>query len=116
MFTRHDDDLVCQVPISFAQAALGGQVQVPTLDGRADVDLPAGTQHAQTFTLKGKGLPDLRSYKKGDQIVQILIEIPKKLTDRQRELLTEYAESEDHAVMPQKRSFFGKVKDLFDGD
>ena len=115
-FTRHDDDLVCQVPVSFAQAALGGGVEVPTLDGRHTVDIPAGTQHAQTFTLRGKGLPDLRTYKKGDQVVQILVEIPKKLTARQRELLEEYAETEDHNVMPQKRSFLSKVRDLLGGD
>ena len=84
VFTRHNNDLVCQVPICFTQAALGGEIEVPTLKGTEKLDIPAGTQHGEVFKLKGKGLPDLRSYRNGDELVQILIEIPKKLTEHSR--------------------------------
>ena len=116
MFTRHNNDIVCQVPISFTQAALGSGVEVPTLRGREMLEIPAGTQHGEVFKLKGKGVPDLRSYKNGDEIVQILIEIPRKLSDRQKQLLKEFAASEDEKVMPQRKSFMDKLKQVFSGD
>lgn len=113
-FTRHGNDLVCQVPLSFTQAAMGGKVKVPTLDGFDELEVAAGTQHGEVFKFKGKGLPDLRSGRRGDELVQVLIEIPRKLTDRQRKLLEEFAETEDTAVMPGKKGFLDKLKDLFD--
>ena len=116
MFTRHHNDIVCQVPISFTQAALGSTIDVPTLRGRESMEIPPGTQHGEVFKLKGKGVPDLRSYKNGDEIVQILIEIPKKLSDRQKQLLREFAASEDEKVMPQRKSFMDKLKQVFAGD
>ncbi|MGF1632854.1 MAG: molecular chaperone DnaJ [Phycisphaerae bacterium] len=116
VFTRHQNDLICQIPVSFAQAALGGSIDVPTLDGKESLDVPAGTQHGEVFKLKGNGLPDLRSYRRGDEVVQILIEIPRKLTERQRQLLSEYAETEDHKAMPQRRGFLDKLKGMFSGD
>ena len=116
VFTRHNNDIVCQVPVSFTQAALGSVLQVPTLEGQEDLEVPAGVQHGEVFKLKGRGLPDLRSYRTGDEVVQILVEIPKRLTERQRELLVEFAGTEDHKAMPQKRGFLEKLKDLFDGD
>ena len=116
MFTRHNNDLVCQIPISFTQAALGGKIEVPTLKGREELDIPAGSQHGEVFKLKGKGLPDLRTHKVGDELVQIFIEIPKKLTDRQKQLLREFASSEDGSVMPQRKGFLDKLKQVFSSD
>jgi molecular chaperone DnaJ len=116
VFSRHNNDIVCQIPVSFSQAALGGQIDVPTLSGAEKMDVPAGTQHGEVFKLKGKGLPDIRTSRKGDQIVQILIEIPRKLTERQKELLREFSESEDASVLPQRKGFMDKLKEMFKGD
>jgi len=117
IFTRHNNDLVCQVPVSFTQAALGGSIDVPTLKGAEKLEIPAGTQHGEVFKLKGKGLPDIRTYRSGDEIVQILIEIPKKLTDRQKQLLREFAASEDDVnVTPQRKSFMDKLRGKLKGE
>jgi molecular chaperone DnaJ len=113
MFSRHHNDIVCQIPISFTQAALGSKIEVPTLKGRDELEVPAGTQHGEVFKLKGKGLPDLRTSRSGDEIVQILIEIPKKLSDRQKQLLKEFAASEDEKILPQRKSFVDKLKKVF---
>lgn len=112
LFTRHNNDIVCQAPISFTQAALGGPVEVPTLDGKDELEVPAGTQHGEVFKLKGRGLPDLRSKRNGDELVQILVEVPRKLTEKQRQLLREFAETEDASVMPQRKSFVEKLKGI----
>ena len=116
IFTRHHNDIVCQIPISFTQAALGASVEVPTLKGREQLEVPAGTQHGEVFKLKGKGLPDLRSHKNGDEIVQILIEIPRKLSERQKQILREFAAGEDGNALPQRKSFMDKLKEVFTGD
>lgn len=116
MFTRHNNDLVCQVPISFTDAALGGSIEVPTLKGKESLNVPAGAQHGEVFKLKGKGLPDLRSGRAGDELVQVLIEIPRKLTDKQKQLLKEYAATEEGNIMPQRKGFLDKLKDVFSGD
>ncbi len=113
IFTRHNNDLVCQVPISFTQAALGASIDVPTLKGNEKMEVPAGSQHGEVFKLRQKGLPDHRSGRTGDELVQILIEIPRKLTDKQRELLKEFADSEDERTMPQRRGFLDKIKEVF---
>ena len=83
---------------------------MPTLKGQEILDIPAGTQHGEIFKIKGRGLPDVRSHKNGDEVVQVMIEIPKKLSDRQKELLREFAETEDSEVMPQKKSFWDKFE------
>jgi molecular chaperone DnaJ len=116
IFSRHNNDLVCQVPISFTQAALGGEIEVPTLSGPERLEVPHGTQHGEVFKLKGKGLPDIRSYRNGDQIVQILVEIPKKLSERQKQLLREFAEGEDVNVLPQRKGFLDKIKQMIKGE
>ncbi|MDB5293437.1 MAG: dnaJ 1 [Phycisphaerales bacterium] len=116
IFTRHNSDLVCQVPISFTQAALGGKIEVPTLKGKEEMEIPGGTQHGEVFKLRGKGLPGLRSHKMGDELVQIYIEIPKKLTDRQKQLLKEFAASDDGSMMPQRKGFMEKLKQVLTGD
>lgn len=116
VFTRHNNDLVCQVPISFTQAALGGKIDVPTLKGKEDFDIPPGTQHGEVFKLKGKGLPDIRSYRNGDEVVQILIEVPKKLSEKQKQLLREFAVTEDDKSLPQRRGFLDKIKGMITGE
>jgi molecular chaperone DnaJ len=106
---RHGRDLLCQVPISFAQAALGVEVEVPTLEGAEKMTLPRGTQSGDLARLRGKGLPDLQGYGRGDLLVQLVVEIPKKLTQRQEELLREFAASERKGVLPQRESFLEKL-------
>lgn len=112
---RHGDDLVCQVPVSFAQAALGGRVQVPTLAGMDEIDIPAGAQNGDVVTLPRRGLPSARTGRRGDQHVQVFVEVPKRLTQKQRELLEAYAETEDMDVTPRRKSFFQKLKEYFSG-
>ncbi|MBI4581031.1 MAG: molecular chaperone DnaJ, partial [Planctomycetes bacterium] len=102
-------------PISFTQAALGAQVDVPSLTGPVGLKVPPGTQHGQMFRLAGKGLPSLRSARRGDEIVQVWIEVPRKLNKRQEQLLREYAKSEDKAVLPESKSFFEKLSEFFSG-
>jgi molecular chaperone DnaJ len=116
LFSRHNSDLVCQVPISFTQAALGAKIEVPTLKGSEKLEIPPGTQHGEVFKLKGKGLPDIRSYRAGDELVQVMIEVPKKLTEQQRQVLQQFAAMEDSSVMPQKKGFVDKLKDMFAGE
>jgi molecular chaperone DnaJ len=115
IFSRHNNDLVCQFPITFTQAALGAKVEIPTLKGPEMMDIPGGTQHGEVFKLKGKGLPDVRSHRLGDELVQVLVEIPKKLTDKQKQLLREYASTEDGNALPQRKGFLDKLKDVFQG-
>jgi len=115
LLARQGNDLICQVPITFSQAALGGQVEVPTLNGPDTVEIPAGTQHGDVFTLRRRGLPDIRNRRPGDQLVQVVIEVPRRLTKRQSELLRQYAETEDTDVQPAKKSFLDKLADYFSG-
>jgi molecular chaperone DnaJ len=112
LFVREGTDVVCEVPVSFAQVALGVEVQVPTLDGSASVKIPAGTQSGQLFRLKGRGIADLNGYGRGDQIVRIVVETPRKLTPRQRELLEEFARLSGEEVHPMSKSFLEKVKSM----
>jgi len=113
LLSRDGNHLVCQVPVSFAQAAIGGYVEVPTLNGRDSLEIPAGTQHGEVFTMRKRGLPDVRTGRPGDQLVQVVIEVPRKLSKRQRELLRELAEIEDKNVQPAKKSFLDKLADYF---
>jgi molecular chaperone DnaJ len=115
IFSRHNNDLVCQFPISFTQAALGATVEVPTLKGSDKLEIPAGTQHGEVFKLKGRGLPDVRTHRQGDELVQVLIEVPKKLNDRQKQLLRDFAGTEDGNSMPQRKSFLDKLKTMISG-
>jgi len=116
IFTRHNNDIVCQIPVTFTQAALGATIDVPTLKGQEKLEIPSGSQHGEVFKLKGKGLPDIRSYKAGDELIQILIEVPRKLNDKQRQLLHEFASTEDADVMPQRKGFMDKLKEKLKGD
>jgi molecular chaperone DnaJ len=111
-FKRQRDDVVCSVPISFPVAALGGEVEVPTLEGKAKVRVPGGTQPGAVLRLKGKGIPK-RTGGRGDQRVEVTLEVPERLTPRQRELLEALAQELGEDVMPQRRTFMEKLKDLF---
>ncbi len=112
LFLREGADVVCEVPISFTQAALGADIEVPTLEGQARVKIPAGTQSGHVFRLKGRGIPDLNAYGRGDEIIRVLVETPRKLTARQREVLEEFARISGEEVHPLSKSFLEKVKSM----
>ena len=104
------------MPISFAQAALGDTIEVPTLHGKVEMQVPAGTQSGRILRLKGKGVPRLRGGGNGDQHVQVKVLTPQKLSDRQKELLKEFAELSGDKVNPEQISFLKKMKNLFTND
>jgi molecular chaperone DnaJ len=112
-FERQRNDLVCQVPISFPQAALGAMVEVPTLDGREQLEVPRGSQSGDVLRIKGRGMPDIGGRARGDELVEIVIDTPRHLTSRQEELLREFAEIEHLQVSPRRKSFFEKLRDYF---
>lgn len=113
IFQRDGDDLLCEVPISFVQAALGADIQVPTLNGQTTLKIPAGTQSGTVFRLKGKGMPNVQGYGHGDLHVRVHVEVPTHLTAAQRAKLQEFAALCDENVNPQSKSFFEKAKNLF---
>ena len=114
VFQREGDDLHCEVPISITTAALGGKVNVPTLSGGAEIELPEGTQSGKTFRLRGKGIKGVRSSYPGDLYVHVSVETPVRLTDRQKKLLRELEDSlEDPKHSPQTRSWLDRVKEFF---
>jgi molecular chaperone DnaJ len=112
VFTREDTEVLCEMPISFSQAALGAAIDVPTLDGPAKLKIPAGTQTGKVFRLKGKGIPALSGGGRGDEHVRIFVETPSQLTKEQRELLQRFAEIAGDEVHPRARTFWEKVRDL----
>lgn len=112
IFERDEFDVHCMVPISFSQAALGAEMEVPTLAGKVALKIPAGTQSGVKMRLKGKGIQRLGGYGQGDQIVTVHVETPTKLSNEQKELLKRLSEL-DHNSNPMSRGFFDKVKDLF---
>jgi len=103
------------MPITYPQAALGAEVEVPTLDGREEFRIPGGTQSGDVFRLKGKGMPDVQSRHRGDLIVQVYVEVPKRLTPEHEHALRELAEIENVHVTPERKSFFSKLKEYFQG-
>jgi len=113
LFHREGEHLICQVPITYAQAALGGEIEVPTLSGREQVAIPPGTQPGDVLRLRGRGMPDPHHRGVGDLVVQVMIEVPKSLTPRQEELLRELAEVEHKHVSPHRKSFLEKVREYF---
>jgi molecular chaperone DnaJ len=111
LFERHGEDLLMRMPLSFTQASLGANLDVPKLGGGSvSVTITPGTQHGQTYTVAGEGMPNLRTGRRGDMVIQVLIEIPKKLTDEQEQLLREFSETEDNDVMPHSTGFWDKIK------
>jgi len=113
IFQREGDDLLCEVPVSFVQAALGADIEVPTLNGRAIIKVPAATQPGTMFRLKGKGVKNVQGYGFGDLHVRINVEVPTHLTAVQRAKLQEFAALCDENVNPISKSFFEKAKNLF---
>jgi molecular chaperone DnaJ len=117
VFEREGDDLHCQMPISFAAAALGGEIEVPTLAGRASFEVSEGTQSGKTFRLRGKGIKGVRSSIPGDLYVHVIVETPVKLTDHQRDLLREFDKSLTEGGSrhsPQSKGWFDRVKSFFE--
>lgn len=116
VFQRDGDDLHCEVPVSFARAALGGSIDVPTLNGRASFDLPEGTQTGKTFRLRGKGIKNVRSGVQGDLYCHVLLETPVKLSDHQKKILKDFEESLEEGGThhsPHSKSWMEKVKEFF---
>jgi molecular chaperone DnaJ len=116
IFERDGPHLICRVPITFSQAALGGDIEVPTLDGPITYPLPRGTQTGEVLRIHGRGMPSLRGGRAGDLLVQVTVETPQGLTKRQEELFRELAEIDQKHVSPQRKSFLEKLRDLFAGD
>jgi molecular chaperone DnaJ len=116
VFQRDGDDLHCEIPVSFARAALGGSIDVPTLSGRASFDLPEGTQTGKTFRLRSKGIKNVRSNVPGDLYCHVVLETPVKLSDKQKQLLQAFEESLEEGGdrhNPQSKSWMEKVRDFF---
>ncbi len=110
-FSRERDDLLCEVPISFAQAALGARVKVPTLDAEEEIEIPAGTQSGSQFRLRGKGVSNLNGGRRGDQVITVQVRTPRRLGARQRELFEDLARLEGEEV--GERGLFDRVRDIF---
>jgi molecular chaperone DnaJ len=113
IFQRDGDDLLCEVPVSFVQAALGAEVDVPTLDGKAGIRIPAGTQPGTMFRLKGKGIKNIQGYGYGDLHVRVNVEVPTHLSSAQKTKLQEFAELCNGKESPLSQSFFEKARKLF---
>jgi molecular chaperone DnaJ len=114
-FQRQDDDILLNLPINIAQAALGAEIEVPTVDGSEKLSIPAGTQPGKMFTLRARGVPRLQRSGRGDQKIIINVDVPKKLTSEQRELFEKLAETLDTEIKPQERGFVDWLNDLFGG-
>lgn len=113
IFQREGDDLICEVPISFVQAALGSEVEVPTLESKATIKIPAGTQPGSVFRVKGRGMKNLQGYGSGDLLVRVQVEVPTRLTSAQKDKLQEFAHLCDGKEAPLIQSFFEKAKKFF---
>ena len=113
LFERHDNDLFCEVPIKFTLAALGGSIKVPTLFGKGNLKIPAGTQTGTTFRLRDQGMPALRGSRKGDQLIRVQVEVPTKLDSDQKAKLEDYAEACGDPANPVSESFVEKAKKFF---
>ena len=112
IFEREGSDVICEMPITFAQAALGSELEVPTLDGKVRYTIPEGTQTGTTFRLRNKGIPVVGySGRRGDQYVTVVVETPKNLTKEQKDLLRRFGELGEEESNPKRKSFFEKVKD-----
>jgi molecular chaperone DnaJ len=115
LFEREGPHLICRIPITYPQAALGCKLEVPTLNGREELEVPRGTQSGAVFRLGGKGMRDPRSHGLGDLLVQVTIEVPDRMAKEEEELLRQLAELEHKNVTPKRKSFFEQVKDYFTG-
>lgn len=113
LFEREGSDVLCEVPISFVQAALGDTIEAPTIDGKVEMKIPAGIQSGTMLRLKGRGIPFLRGNGRGDQLVRVKVLTPQKLSSRQKELLKEFGEISGQNVNPEQESFMNTIKKMF---
>ena len=113
IFQREGDNLYCEVPIAFSIAALGGEVHVPTLEGRAHLKVPAGTQSGQMFKLRGKGIMNVNGRDRGDLLARLIVEVPSRLNAEQRGKLEEFAALCGEENTPLRKSFFERAKEFF---
>ena len=113
IFKRDGYDVICEMPITFVQAALGDELEVPTLEGKVKYKMSEGTQSGTVFRLKSKGIVNPRGYGKGDQYVRVIIEVPKKLSEGQKDILRKFAAESGEEIYQQKKTFLSKVKDVF---
>lgn len=113
IFEREGNDLYCETPLSFATATLGGEIAVPTLEGKVTMKIPPGTQTDGVFRLKGKGVPSLHSHGKGDEYVKVIVQVPTRLSEKQKEILREFAKAGGEKLSTFKKSMFNKIKDTF---
>ena len=111
IFERMGTDVYCNVPVTFVQAALGAKIKVPTLDGNIDYDIPEGTQTGTTFKIRGKGIPGIRNGIRGDQIIKVVVEVPQKLSQEQKNVLKKFGELTNDKNYKQQKGFFEKMKD-----
>ncbi|MDI3547729.1 MAG: molecular chaperone DnaJ [Halanaerobiales bacterium] len=111
IFKRKNDDIYCEVPISFVQATLGDEIEVPTLEGKVKFTIPEGTQPGTTFRLKNKGIAHLNGYGRGDEYIRVKVVIPKSLNSKQKELLLKFAELSGDEINPEEKSWLKKVRD-----
>ncbi len=114
LFKRDGSHLILQLPISYSQATLGAEIEVPTLDGPQNLTIAPGTQNGDVFTLNGQGVVDPRTRGKGDLLVQVFIEVPKKLSAEQEKLLRELAKLDHESVLPHRTTFLEKLRSFFD--
>jgi len=113
IFKREGYDIICEMPITFVQAALGDELEVPTLEGKVKYKMPEGTQSGTVFRLRSKGIVNPKGYGKGDQYVRVIIEVPTKLSESQKDILKKFASESGEEIHQQKKTFFNKVKDVF---
>lgn len=113
IFERDGDDTLCKAPITFSQAVLGTELEVPTLEGKVIMKIPPGTQSGKIFRLRNKGVPHLGNYGKGDQLVKVIVEVPTNLSGEQKRLLKEFAEACGEGAHPMAKSFVQKIKRMF---
>jgi molecular chaperone DnaJ len=110
-FRRHEDDIICEIPLSFTQAALGNEIVVPTLDGNANLKIPPGTQSGKIFKFRNKGIPHLHGYGKGDELVRVVVWVPTRLNAEEKRLLKELADKENLKPPKGGKSFFDKLRE-----
>ncbi len=115
IFEREGNTVICEFPISFVQAALGDELQVPTLDGKVKYSIPAGTQTGTVFRLRNKGIPNVRGHGRGDQYVKVTVKVPKNLSEKQKQILREFANETGETISGHKKGIFDKVKDALGG-
>jgi len=113
IFKREENTIICEIPVTFTQAALGGEIRVPTLDGNVKLKIPPGTQTNKIFRLKGKGIPYLHSYGRGDEWVKVVVETPVNLNNEQKELLRKFQELGRGNGQPKVKEFLNKIKQMF---